>query len=313
MNENVKTFFIPDGQGNGSQIDPNLLLGMMNNGGFNGNNNWIWILFLFLLWGRNGWGNNDNCCCNNSGGNGLGNTINNDYLASTLMQAIQGNKCAIDNLASSLNCSQSQIEQSICGVMNAVQNVGSQVGMSSQQVINAIQSGNQTLAQELCNCCCELKGMITNQGYENRITTMEMSNNVTNQINALNNNMSMQFGALSTLMNDKFCGLEMREMQNKINALQEEKSALQGQISQVAQTSQLTQYINSAVAPLLGGISALQNEINSIKCGLPPTISVPAQQGVYLSPCQATLLGISPYGYRVATDTTPTTPTTPTT
>ena len=37
---------------------------MMNNGGFGGNGNWIWIIFLFLLWGRNGWGNNGGDCGN---------------------------------------------------------------------------------------------------------------------------------------------------------------------------------------------------------------------------------------------------------
>ena len=39
-------------------IDPNLLLALNNNGGFGGNGNWIWILFLWLIWGNNGWGNN---------------------------------------------------------------------------------------------------------------------------------------------------------------------------------------------------------------------------------------------------------------
>lgn len=35
-------------------IDPSVLA-MMNNGGF-GNGNWIWVFFLILLFGRNGFG-----------------------------------------------------------------------------------------------------------------------------------------------------------------------------------------------------------------------------------------------------------------
>ena len=38
-------------------IDPNLLLAMQNNGGFGNNGYWIWILFMWLLWGNNGYGN----------------------------------------------------------------------------------------------------------------------------------------------------------------------------------------------------------------------------------------------------------------
>ena len=53
--ESSKIMMFPE-MGN-SGIDPNLLLAMNNNGGFGGNN-WIWILFLWLIWGNNGWGNN---------------------------------------------------------------------------------------------------------------------------------------------------------------------------------------------------------------------------------------------------------------
>ena len=64
-------------------IDPNLLLALNNNGGFGGGN-WIWILFLWLIWGANGWGGN-----NGFGGNGfLSNQISNDTGRELLMNAI---------------------------------------------------------------------------------------------------------------------------------------------------------------------------------------------------------------------------------
>lgn len=54
--ESSKIMMFPE-MGNANSIDPNLLLAMNNNGGF-GNGGWIWILFLWLIWGYNGngWG-----------------------------------------------------------------------------------------------------------------------------------------------------------------------------------------------------------------------------------------------------------------
>ena len=52
-----KIFMVPDGAAR--TFDPNLLVSqMMNNNGFGGNGNWIWVLFIFLLFGRNGYGFN---------------------------------------------------------------------------------------------------------------------------------------------------------------------------------------------------------------------------------------------------------------
>ena len=63
--ESSKIMMFPE-MGSNNGIDPNLLLALNNNGGFGGNGNWIWILFLWLIWGVNGWGNNG------FGGNGNG-------------------------------------------------------------------------------------------------------------------------------------------------------------------------------------------------------------------------------------------------
>ena len=98
-----KVFMIPDavsGQSN-TALDPNLLISqIMNNGGFGGNGNWIWIIFLFLLFGRNGFGNyGDNVL----GTGYLSNQINNTSGRDLLMQAINGNGSAIQNLSNMLN------------------------------------------------------------------------------------------------------------------------------------------------------------------------------------------------------------------
>ena len=288
----TKTYVIGDGSGTSNSemwgwlanlaqnrgVDPNVLAMMNNNGGW-GNGGWIWFLFLILLWGGNGWGGFGR---NGQGTADLASLINGDNGRDLLMQAINGNGTAISQLASTLNCSVGQIQQSINGVMTQLQSLGNQVGMSGQAIINAIQSGNCSIERQLAQCCCDNRLLTTQQGYENRIAISE-------QTNILGSKIDQQ----SVLINDKFCQLEQRELQNKIDALREERSNLLGQISQANQTAQIGQYINQAFTPLNSALAALQSEVDGIKCKLPQTQVVPAQNGVYLSPCQATLLGLN--------------------
>ena len=144
--------------GSTNGIDPNLLLALNNNGGFGGNN-WIWILFLWMIWG---WGGNGNW-----GGNGsnsfLSNQIANDSGRELLMNAIQGNGNSIRELASLLNTEVSTVQNGIFTLNNAITSVGTQVGMSGLQIQNAIQSGNASIASQICQCCCENRLAIANQ------------------------------------------------------------------------------------------------------------------------------------------------------
>ena len=119
----------------GNKMDPNLVAALMNGrnnqDGFGGANGWwLWIIVLFWLWGGrgfgNGFGNGGDCCAN-----GLPAQLNNDYGRELLMQAIQGNRSAIDQIASALNCSTTQLQNAICNVQGAIDKVAGQVGMTS--------------------------------------------------------------------------------------------------------------------------------------------------------------------------------------
>lgn len=259
-----KTFVFPDGAAGNASVDPNLLLAMNNGGGFGGGgfNNPFWAIILLAILGRNGFGWNN-------GGDGTG------FVASQLNQAVQGNANAISNLATSLNCTEGQIQTAIAGVQNSIQQVANANNMSSMQVINAINSGNAGLANSLQSCCCELKTTINNQGYENRIANAE-------QTAILGGKIDNQ----TTLINDKFCQLEMREMQNKIDSLREERATLKGYIDNQQQTAQ----INAMIAPL-------QAEVASIKCKLPQTYNVPYQPFTAIPNCVAYGMGLYGNGY----------------
>lgn len=262
-------------------IDPSVLLAMNNNGGFGGQGGWfIWVIFLFFLmgWGGNGWGGN-------RGTEGLANQLNNDYGRDMLLQAINGNGNAIGQLATTLNCDVNAIQTAINAVQSQIQSVGNQVGMSGQQIINAIQAGNCQIASQLASCCCDVREAITKQGYDNQLATL-------NQTNVLGSKIDAQ----TTLINDKFCQLEMREMQNKIDALREDKSALISQLSQEHQTNAIQAYQAQTIAPVSAALASLQREVDGIKCKLPESVSVPYSPVVGVPTCLATQFGLANYG-----------------
>lgn len=238
-------------------IDPNLLVAM---NGKNGGNGWgngsdfLWIIFLFFLFpllGRGGWGNgfgggNEGGC---PSGAGLANLINNDNGRELLMSAIQGNGQAINNLATNLNCSVGQIQQAINGVSAKVAEVGCQVGMSSQQIINSIQAGNCQIANQMAQCCCDVKTAIERQGYENRLATINQTDDLKSNANTQFNIIGAKIDAQTQIINDKFCQLEMREMQREIQQLRDEKQGYQMSALTQQQTQNLVNQLRPCPVP----------------------------------------------------------------
>lgn len=239
-------------------IDPNLLValnGKNGNNGFGGDGSWLlWVIFLFFLFplmGRGGWGNgfgggNEGGC---PSGAGLANLINNDNGRELLMSAIQGNGQAINNLATNLNCSVGQIQQAINGVSAKVAEVGCQVGMSSQQIINAIQGGNASIANQLASCCCDVKTAIERQGYEGRLATIEQTQTLTSSSNTQFNILGAKIDAQTQLLSEKFCELEKREMQREIQQLRDEKQGYQMSALTQQQTQNLVNQLRPCPVP----------------------------------------------------------------
>lgn len=237
-------------------IDPNLLVAMNGkngNNGFGGDGSWfMWIIFLFFLFplfGRNGWGGNDGGCGGGAGAPGLAGLINNDNGRELLMSAIQGNGQAINNLATNLNCSVGQIQQAINGVSAKVAEVGCQVGMSSQQIINSIQGGNASIANQLASCCCDVKTAIERQGYEGRLATIEQTQTLTSSSNTQFNILGAKIDAQTQLLSEKFCELEKREMQREIQQLRDEKQGYQMSALTQQQTQNLVNQLRPCPVP----------------------------------------------------------------
>lgn len=257
-------------------VDPNVLLAMKGNNSFGGEGGWfMWVIFLFFLmgWGGNGWGG-----FGNNGRGGLANEINNDYGRGLLMDAIGGNRNALSNLATQLNCTEGQIQSAISALTSQAQSVGNQVGMSGMQTINALQQGNMQIAQQIANCCCQTNNNITTQGYESKLAICQQTHAINDNANAnalmlRDTNQSNHLALMG-----KLDQMQTQAMQDKLDALREKNSALVAQISNEHQTQALQAYQAQIITPVNAALAALQAEVAGIKCKLPNTVSVPYPQ-----------------------------------
>ena len=260
--ESSKIMMFPE-MGSTNGIDPNLLLALNNNGGFGGNN-WIWILFLWMIWG---WGGNGNWGGNGSNGF-LSNQIANDSGRELLMNAIQGNGNSIRELANLLNTEVSTVQNGIFTLNNAITSVGTQVGMSGLQIQNAIQSGNASIASQICQCCCENRlaianltnalqsQMAANQAAD-QLAVCQQTNTLSTQAERNTRDIVDAIQSQSVMINDKFCDLEKRELQDKINSLTADNALLRSNANNAAQTAFINEKFNT-VATELAAIKASQ-------------------------------------------------------
>lgn len=248
-------------------LDPNAVFAMMNN---RGNCGWgdmgAWWIVILLIFGWGGWGG----FSGGFGGRGnaqgladLGNLVNNDAGRELLMNAIQGNATAIGQLSNKLGCDYNALN-------GAIQNLSTQLcnlGMGQKDVIFAIQNGNQAILSKLCDCCCDLRQQVADFRGDIALQMCQQTNALTNSINFVNSSVERGFAATNyafadqtcqlkqaiadqtNVINDKFCQLEMREMQNKIDALREQNSQLALAASQQAQTANIVAQLQPVARP----------------------------------------------------------------
>lgn len=289
--DDSKVFMFPENRSNGLDATTALLLG--NNGGFgNGFNNPLWMMFMypFILpffnmfgGGFGGWGNGFG---GNSNGVGfLANQLNNDAGRDLILQALNGRADALSQLATITNNSVDSVRDGIYALSSKLGEVGSQVGMNGLQVINAVQSGNAGLAQQLANCCCEnrlatcqqtnaLQSSLASHDASVRLQlaqneaadqlsvcqqTNELKSEYLTGTNAILNAISGQ----NTMITKEFCDLKERELQDKINTQGDIITQLRNQISNDNQTLAF----NKAMA-------AIDDKIDAIAAKQPSTTPV---------------------------------------
>ena len=293
-----KVFMIPDaisGHTN-TALDPNLLITqIMNNGGFGNNGNWIWIIFLFLLFGRNGFGNyGDNVL----GTGYLSNQINNTSGRDLLMQAINGNGTALQNLSNMLNSDINSIKCAINGVQSSICQVGNQIGMSAADVKNAITTGNMQIAQQLAQCCCDNKILVQGMSYEGQIRDMQNTSAITGRIDQLANGITQQFSTSTYQTAQQTCSLQnslkdqTQTILNKLDSIEDDRK--NRQIADL--TAQLT--AANSRAERAAELAPITRALSDIQCKQPNTVTVPYQPFAAVPNCvmwNSGLYGNYPY------------------
>lgn len=266
-----KTYVFPEG--NGSSLDPNLVAMMNGGGGFGGNgfNNPFWALVLLAFLRNNfGWG-----------GDGNGGNCSAAFVSSQLGQAIAGNANALSNLSTHLDCSIGQVQTGIAALQSAIQSVANQTGMSGMQVINAIQSGDTAIANQISQCCCDNKLLTTSQGYENRISNLQQSQLIQNGFN--------QIGYAAA---EQTCAIKQNQTDNtsrvlaKLDAIEDSRKD--------REISSLTAALTAANsrAERQSELAPIYKALSDIQCKQPSTFNVPYQPFTAIPNCVAYQMGL---------------------
>lgn len=271
-----KIVMFPENSNNG--IDPSLLL--LSNNGFGGMNNPLWMMFMypfilpfFNMFGGGMWGNGA-FGGNNNGVGFLANQLNNDAGRDLILQAINGRADALGQLATISHSSIESVKDNIAIVNNKLGEIGSQVGMSGLQVINSIQSGNASLARQLCECCCENRlaiseqtNMLQAQAAANhaaeQLETCQQTNQLGSQADRNTATIMNRIADLDTKVTREFCEIREREMQSKIDTQGDIITQLRNQISNDKQTLEFNAAFNT-----------LNTKVNEIANKQPNTVPV---------------------------------------
>lgn len=303
MSETKTTYIMPD-QGNNDFMTAALMSG----GGFGNNGMWnnpfVYLVWMYMMRWMNGgdWGNNQNCSNAMEASTQrqiqtLADQMNDNHTSDLIMAAVQGNNNAIQEAATRLGCDLNAIASAVQGVRSDISTVGSQLGFSSERIINAVNQGDCGVIQALKDCCCETQKSILTQNYENRIALGDATRSIKDSINYVGLEVEKGFAdtsyqtqaqtcALQNTIRDvnttntnailaKLDAMQTQSLLDKIDALREKNSEQAVVINNAQQTSVFNQMLNSYTAPIASAVNSLQTELASVKCRLPETVTLP--------------------------------------
>ena len=256
-----------------------------------------------MRWMNGGdWGNNGQSGCGLEAATQrqiqtLADQMNDNHTSDLIMQAIQGNNNAIQEVSTRLGCDINAIASAIQGVRSDISAVGSQLGFSSERIINAVNQGDCGVIQALKDCCCETQKSILTSNYENRIALDHATGSLKDSVNFVglqvekgfsNTNFETQAQtcALQGTIRDtgtantnaiiaKLDAMQNQQLLDKIDALREKNSEQAVVINNAQQTAAFSQMLNSYTAPIASAVNTLQTELASVKCRLPETVTLP--------------------------------------
>lgn len=303
----TKVFSFPE-NGNNNSIPFSIPIGG-NGFGFGNGMNGIADLFGLAIiasmfgWGNGGFGGFGGWGGNAGGAGFLSNQLNNDSGRELIMNAVtsqgEANRTAVQTLSTMLGQDFNLVNAGIQSAQNTLNQIANTQGMSTLQMINAVQSGDANLASTIQKCCCD-----------NQLAICQQTNALQNGINGVGQQvaakaaadqlaMCQQTYALTDTMNRNYLALD-----NKIDAMESERkdreiTALTAEVAQLKSQNFTTGVVQQAVAPVIGQLSALANEVDDIKCKMPNTVPVqyPNVQAVNTTPYMGAYNGFYGNGF----------------
>lgn len=241
--------------------------GMFGNGsGFNSIADLFGLAIIASMfgWGGNGFGGGFGGWGGNGGAGFISNQLNNDSGRELIMNAItnqgEASRTAIQTLSTMLGQDFNLVNASVQAAQNTLNQIANAQGMSTLQLINAVQSGDAALTSTLQSCCCQTQKQIMEQGYQSQIATLNQTNQLGSQADRNTNSLLNAINAQTVAMNDQFCAARERDMQAKIDTQADIITQLRGQIDNANQTAQITGYVNSLIAPLQAKVTEIADK-----------------------------------------------------
>lgn len=197
-----------------------------NGSGFGwGNGDGWWIILLFLLWGRNGWGNE----------NGGSPVTRSDLCESFNFNGIQNDLRGL--------------EQGLC---NGFYTVGMNMANGFHGVDTAVctlgyqtQQGVNDLSRQLADCCCENRAAIAQVRYDMATDACALQTSMANNTRDIID--SQNAGTRAIL--DKICQMEIAAKDDKIACQTQKIFALELAASQANQNNYLLNQLRPAPIP----------------------------------------------------------------
>lgn len=274
-------------------IDTAALMGMMSNGngGFFGNNGGfqdiIALIVIAAIFGNGNFGFGGN-------GNGRGDTER-----QMLMDAIQRNGVDIAQLASTVGCSKDQILAGINTVSTAICNQSAQTGQGFNQVLTAMLQGDNALTSQIAECCCGIKGLVTEQGYQNQLAILNQTNAFQSGINNLSVGQERGFSAMGYALAEQGCqsrqnaDANTRAILAKLDAIEDSRKD-----RELAEKDRIIATL-TARSERQAELAPIYKQLGDISCKQPPTVNIPyipaMSNLVPVSYSQPVSFGVAPY------------------
>lgn len=230
---------------------------MLMNGGYGGYNSMWQNPFMYLIWlsifgnGANGWWGNGRGYADTDIAHAM--TTNDQLLLSQLQNSSNNTKDLLNNISTNLHADSNQVQASLSAINGAIDRVAGTVGMTGQQVINAVQAGDCNIARAVQDACCE-----------NRLAICKQTNEIGQGLTQLGFANQTGFNHLSnSILIDGNMTRQLLSQQNYENTIAQQADKI-SELRAQAQTAVLLSNNNAQSAALNTTLGAMNTTLEKI-------------------------------------------------